>query len=444
MKSKNGINSITIKIDSSVPTDQYELYKITNINGIAKPSLCKKNKILINLPYCFSLKDILSKPIDRATFLKIILRFADVFYSIIQLNLNVFKLELNLDYVFFNGNEIFIIYNPVATSFIPNQQIVINFFKYLSSQTLLINGDNCNRLFFDFINSKQDFEFTEYLNFIEENCFGLINSITDLNFNHIDYASINSGQYKANNFYGTYNGGAPFYKNSNNSFISEQDEGETVPLDRYVEGNQYPQYNNNVVDQNMYGQVKNNFDNPTNDFDYYTEPINENISYVNQMDETVPLDECENEYQTPQMNQVNFNQFNYDNYNQNIPYPQADKNIYNSGDTVVLNANAPKVAEKKLILNFVGRGKKVNVPAGEFYIGSDSACCNFAIENPSVSKMHLTIFNQNGDFYIRDNGSTNGTTLNGKKLIPRQPEKIENYDRILIADEIIDVLITED
>ena len=41
-------------------------------------------------------------------------------------------------------------------------------------------------------------------------------------------------------------------------------------------------------------------------------------------------------------------------------------------------------------------------------------------ENPTISRKHCTIYFENGSYYLEDNGSSNGTWLDDKKIQPEE------------------------
>lgn len=55
-----------------------------------------------------------------------------------------------------------------------------------------------------------------------------------------------------------------------------------------------------------------------------------------------------------------------------------------------------------------------------------------------VSRTHAMISRQNGDFYLVDLGSSNGTFLNGNRLNPNEPKLLETGDRITLGQ--IDIM----
>lgn len=64
-------------------------------------------------------------------------------------------------------------------------------------------------------------------------------------------------------------------------------------------------------------------------------------------------------------------------------------------------------------MNVIGRSRKSDI----------------YIPDPVLSKTHARIFYYEGDYYLQDLGSTNGTYLNGKKLT-KKAVKIKDSDKI--------------
>lgn len=55
-----------------------------------------------------------------------------------------------------------------------------------------------------------------------------------------------------------------------------------------------------------------------------------------------------------------------------------------------------------------------------------------AIDN-GVSRIHMTLHNKEGKFYVEDNNSVNGTYLNGDPLRPHQQKELSNSDEIRLG-----------
>lgn len=75
----------------------------------------------------------------------------------------------------------------------------------------------------------------------------------------------------------------------------------------------------------------------------------------------------------------------------------------------------------------VGRGD----PVSNFYPDIDLNPYG-ALDN-GVGRRHARLFVQGGQIMLEDMDSTNGTVLNGQKLVPRQPQPLRDGDQIIIG-----------
>ena len=50
-------------------------------------------------------------------------------------------------------------------------------------------------------------------------------------------------------------------------------------------------------------------------------------------------------------------------------------------------------------------------------VGRSSRLCDFAVDHGSVSKLHCILVKTDGLIYMRDLGSTNGTRVNGQRVL---------------------------
>ncbi len=80
-------------------------------------------------------------------------------------------------------------------------------------------------------------------------------------------------------------------------------------------------------------------------------------------------------------------------------------------------------------------GEKISVDVTPFTIGKDNCNMDFVLNNDSVSRHHATIIYENGDYFIMDNNSTNGTTIEGIKLQPGEKGEIGNGYIISLGNE---------
>jgi len=58
------------------------------------------------------------------------------------------------------------------------------------------------------------------------------------------------------------------------------------------------------------------------------------------------------------------------------------------------------------------------IEQNELIVGSSPDYCHLRIDHPSISKKHLKIIQENGQFFALDQGSTNGTYIKGEQVIP--------------------------
>jgi pSer/pThr/pTyr-binding forkhead associated (FHA) protein len=68
-------------------------------------------------------------------------------------------------------------------------------------------------------------------------------------------------------------------------------------------------------------------------------------------------------------------------------------------------------------------------------IGSMRDYCNTVLDDGLVSRIHLSIYREDEEYYIEDMNSTNGTFLNDERLQPQSRCKLKAQDFITIADK---------
>ncbi len=59
--------------------------------------------------------------------------------------------------------------------------------------------------------------------------------------------------------------------------------------------------------------------------------------------------------------------------------------------------------------------------------------CFIKIDSSLVSRFHAQIINQDGKLYIEDQGSGNGSFVNGRQLEKNQPHPLRHGDRIKLG-----------
>ena len=71
-------------------------------------------------------------------------------------------------------------------------------------------------------------------------------------------------------------------------------------------------------------------------------------------------------------------------------------------------------------------------------IGKMEACVDFVIPDKTISRIHARLFEQNGDMYLIDLGSTNGTYHNGGRLPAQKAVRIVPGDEVRLSDIVFD------
>ena len=58
-------------------------------------------------------------------------------------------------------------------------------------------------------------------------------------------------------------------------------------------------------------------------------------------------------------------------------------------------------------------------------------------KDPTVSRIHCEIFlDDKGNIFLTDKGSTNGTYVNGNKIL--EPQKLDDFDIIRVGNSVVD------
>ena len=74
------------------------------------------------------------------------------------------------------------------------------------------------------------------------------------------------------------------------------------------------------------------------------------------------------------------------------------------------------------------------IRTGNFRIGSQEGENEAVLHSKVVSRHHAMITREDGDFFLEDLNSTNGTYLNGKLLPYHDRVKLNRMDQIVFAD----------
>lgn len=87
---------------------------------------------------------------------------------------------------------------------------------------------------------------------------------------------------------------------------------------------------------------------------------------------------------------------------------------------------------KLIILSEQFRGRTFELTKEEMVIGRVDQR-DICIKDPTVSTNHCSVFNRNGVVVVVDNGSTNGTRINGTPITPGVEQELMNTDVLQVG-----------
>ena len=86
-------------------------------------------------------------------------------------------------------------------------------------------------------------------------------------------------------------------------------------------------------------------------------------------------------------------------------------------------------------------GDSVEVPLGETVIGRDVGCA-MRFNDPSVSRRHLRFIRRQGELFVEDLGSSNGTLLNGSSV--KAALRIVDGDKVSVGTRLLTVRVIDE
>lgn len=112
-----------------------------------------------------------------------------------------------------------------------------------------------------------------------------------------------------------------------------------------------------------------------------------------------------------------------------------DDNENYDGNTMLLSDYFNNRKDKTVKLLYKGNDGFPDIEVSQFpwIIGSMEKNCNTVLKSKLVSHIHACITRDNGEYYVEDLNSTNGTYVNGERLIMNSRREINNHDEITLA-----------
>ena len=122
---------------------------------------------------------------------------------------------------------------------------------------------------------------------------------------------------------------------------------------------------------------------------------------------------------------------------------QLEKTIINEPDTFDAGEKTEVLLDDPIfvgpLLKFVQANAEeedadeFNVASTPFVIGRTETNADYAVDARGVSRRHMQIDFEEGQYFVTDLNSTNGVTINGDKIVPMEATPINDGDIIKIG-----------
>ncbi len=119
--------------------------------------------------------------------------------------------------------------------------------------------------------------------------------------------------------------------------------------------------------------------------------------------------------------------------------PTCGRALGTGPPTLIAPASVPPVpsaaAPAQLIIQEPGRPPRTaSLTAALTTIGRETSN-TIVVQNLAVSRHHCQIERRGAEYWITDPGSTNGTSVNGQRMAPNRPRRLNDRDIIRIGDQ---------
>lgn len=120
----------------------------------------------------------------------------------------------------------------------------------------------------------------------------------------------------------------------------------------------------------------------------------------------------------------------------------GDKTAVIQGNQETLNKELQKAKEQEaclIIIRGSPQGHRYFLTQDEMTLGRDSAA-DITVSDQGISRKHAKFTKENGQVYITDLGSSNGTFINDKKIGPGEKTALEKEDMVKLGSSIFKFL----
>lgn len=122
-------------------------------------------------------------------------------------------------------------------------------------------------------------------------------------------------------------------------------------------------------------------------------------------------------------------------YQARMEKERAEQMVQSRAEGTVLLTDLPDTAETIAVLRPVDSGRQeIRISYSPFVIGKHRDLTDYCLDSPAVSRLHAKIEIDGESASVTDLNSTNGTTLNGRKLEANETAPLSEGDLLCLAD----------
>jgi len=111
----------------------------------------------------------------------------------------------------------------------------------------------------------------------------------------------------------------------------------------------------------------------------------------------------------------------------------SDNGNGNSEETIVMGMQN-KTTHRRLHSTLQGKGSDILLNQLPCVLGKTEACADIVIKDPSISRMHAKFFEKEGEIYMQDLNSTNGSYINHLELEGNESVRLKSGDEVTIGN----------